>query len=161
MSDHDASREAALRRRLGLLKDHLREGKVVFADGLTVTESLSAVRTDSNGEIDLTTVDSSVRALALAVEASQHREDAKGAISLAELQQGYFSTIEQNFGSLYKQMTKEGATPSQVASAVAADREGVRIFGRGIPSFNQWAVELWESASEAIATPKRLHPVAL
>src|SRR5437763_9496127 len=72
--DEDPEYEARLRHRLGLLQDRLKAGKIVFAPGLKVVDSLSAIRTDKDGKIDLNTVDSAVRALALGAEAIHERE---------------------------------------------------------------------------------------
>jgi hypothetical protein len=58
--------EQRLKRRLGILKQELADGNVQFAPDLHVVEGLKEVRYGSDGEIDLTSVDSSVRALALA-----------------------------------------------------------------------------------------------
>jgi hypothetical protein len=148
MADEQAARDAALRHRLGLLKKRLQEDKIVFGDGLSVAESFKAVRTDATGEIDLDTVDSNIRALALAVQAVEDREDAKKAISLADLQQGYFDFVERNFGWLYKDMVEQGATPGQVASSIAAHPQAVKDIGGSIPGFNEWIAELWGSASD-------------
>ena len=50
------------------------------------------------------------------MQAVEEREDAKSAISLSGLQQGFFDVVEQNFGWLYNDVVEQGATPSQVAS---------------------------------------------
>lgn len=148
MTDEQSARDAALRHRLGLLKQRLEEGTIVFADGLSIDESMKAVRYDASGEIDLSTVDSRVRALALGVQAVEDRKDATNAISLLDLQQGYFDAVERNFGWLYKDMIEQGATPSQVASSIARHPQAVKDIGSSIPEFNDWIKDLWESASD-------------
>lgn len=64
----DAEYEARLRRRLAILQQQIKEGKVKFNPGMQSAESLKAIRTGPYGEIDLSTVDSLARALALGVE---------------------------------------------------------------------------------------------
>ena len=69
--------EEELRHRLRILQEKFREGKIRIAKGLDVERSLLAVRTGPDGEVDLDTVDGSVRAMALAVTVSQDREELK------------------------------------------------------------------------------------
>src|SRR5687767_5678346 len=111
-TDHEY--EARLRRRLMLLRQQLEAGKVQFAPDLKTVESLKAVRYGADGEIDLSTVDSSVRALALGIEALHEREETKKVISLRDLQHGYLRFVDSNFGHLHKQMMEEGLTPFQI-----------------------------------------------
>ena len=78
--------EARLQRRLQILKEQFEAGKIHIAKGLRVVESLKAVRYAPDGSVDLNTVDSSVRSLALGVEAMHDREELKRSIPLAEIQ---------------------------------------------------------------------------
>lgn len=148
MADENAARDAGLRRRIELLRKQFEAGKVHIAEGMQIAESLKAVRYGSDGEIDLSTVDSSVRALAAAVQGWQHREDVKGEVSLRDLQQGYFDVVERNFGWLFDRMKKEGATPWQVGAAIAANADAVKDIGASIPQFFEWIDDLWKSASD-------------
>ena len=95
MATEDTENEAELRRRLSLLREQLAAGKIVFAPGLKVVESLSAVRADSDGKIDLATVDGAVRSLAMGAQFMHERDETKKIVPLAELQRGYFDFIER------------------------------------------------------------------
>ncbi len=55
--------EKRLRRRLEILKQQMEAGKIKFAPGLGVKESLMAIKYGPDGEIDLNTVDGRVRSL--------------------------------------------------------------------------------------------------
>ena len=133
MDNEKQEYEARLRRRLALLQEEVAAGKVKFAAGLKVIESLKAVRARPDGEIDLSTVDAGVRALALAVEGALTVRKPKKIISLADLQRGYFDFIERNFGHMYRDMRKEGASPFQLSSAIANNPEAVRDLHQAVP----------------------------
>ncbi|MGD6739236.1 hypothetical protein ACP5PY_24030 [Photobacterium leiognathi subsp. mandapamensis] len=96
--------EERLRRRLKILQDQLKQGKVHIAEGLKITESLEAVRMDKNGVVDLDTVDGLVRSMALAITEMNDREETKKLASLSDIQNAYFNFFEQNFGEYYKLM---------------------------------------------------------
>jgi hypothetical protein len=144
MTKEEEDYEHRLRQRLDILRKEFEAGNIKIASDLTVIESLKAVRYGADGKIDLTTVDGSVRALALATEGMKYRKDTKKVISLQDLQQGYFENVEAISGNLYRQMG--GDTPFQVASAIARDPEGVRIFHKSIPPTLEWVQELWAEA---------------
>ncbi|MGE6099145.1 hypothetical protein ACLH0B_07845 [Aeromonas salmonicida] len=61
----DAAYEQRLRRRLKVLQEQFKAGKIRIAEGLDVEKSLLAVRIGPDGEIDLDTVDGLVRSMAL------------------------------------------------------------------------------------------------
>jgi hypothetical protein len=146
----DAEYEQRLRARLELLKDEMAAGRVVFAPEVApnIGKSLSAVRYGRDGQIDLATVDGRVRALALAVESGKYRRDLKAAVSIKDLQQGYFDAISANFGNLHKQMVKGRAAPRQVARSVSRDKEAVKSIAASIPKFLNWVEDLWREAHE-------------
>ena len=96
--------EDRLRRRLKILQEQFKAGKVKIAEGLNVEKSLLAVRMGPDGEVDLDTVDGLVRSLALGVTAMHDREELKKEASLSEIQNMYFKFIENNFGFFYKIM---------------------------------------------------------
>src|SRR5215203_4855031 len=91
--------EQRLKRRLNILKEEMEAGTLHINPGLSVIESLKAVRYGPDGEIDLDTVDDGVRSLALAMEMVHDRRETKKIISLPELQRGYFENVRGIFGS--------------------------------------------------------------
>ena len=94
--------EARLQRRLQILKKQFDAGKVKLFKGLQVVESLQAVRYAPDGTVDLDTVDGSVRALALAVEAHHDREELKKSATLAEIQQPILRFLKPTLASFTK-----------------------------------------------------------
>lgn len=146
----DAEYDAELRRRLEILKTQLAEERLKFAPHVyeSIKDSMLAVRYGPDGQIDFSTVDASVRALAMTVTVMQDREDAKKEISLHDLQKGYFETIEINFGHYHRAMVKKKLNPHDVARFVSDNEELVDEIGRSIPEFLDWIEKLWESASD-------------
>jgi hypothetical protein len=150
----DEEYEERLRLRLGLLKDEMAAGRVVFGPDIapSIEESLRAVRYAKDGQINLATVDGRVRSLALAVEAGKQRRDLKSVISLPDLHERYFEVIEKNFGHLHRQMVKAKVTPHQVAKKVSEDTEAVRHIAVVVPPFLEWIEGLWGEAHDVART---------
>ena len=63
-NEDQQSYERRLRERLQILKELLEDGKIKFAPGLDIAQSLEAVRYSPDGTVDLPTVDGAVRSLA-------------------------------------------------------------------------------------------------
>lgn len=145
--------DAELRRRLELLRQYLNSGRIKVALHLqdAFEESLSAVKYGPDGEIDLATVDGSLRAIALGIAGMDYREEAKKANSLLEIQKLYFQSIRNNFGDLYERMTDAGASPHQFSSALAQHPENVDHLYPVISDFVEALVKFWESASEVVS----------
>jgi len=146
MEQSNQREDDELRARLETLKEEMEAGKVHFAPDLKIIDSLKAVKHGPDGKIDLSTVDSGVRTLAMMVTYSRQRTDAKGAVSLRDLQSSYFEFIEKNFGWLYADMKKQGADPSQAASALAASPEAVKNIGAAMPEFLELIDALWKES---------------
>lgn len=102
-----------LRRRLSILQDQFKEGKIHLSEEVydSMAESLSKVMVMPNGEVDLNTVDSRVRSLAMGVTAMHDREENKKAIPLHQIQRAYFNIIEVNFSNFYEMMKKANKDP--------------------------------------------------
>jgi hypothetical protein len=140
--------EARLRERLKILKSQLELGKVKFAEGLKVVDSLQAVRYGPDGEIDLDTVDGLVRSLALAVEQMHHRTEAMKTISLSEIQRQYFDFIHQNFGHFYRVMVERGLTPHDAGMALSQNEKAIGELIAPLPDFLETLKKFWESVGE-------------
>src|SRR5690554_4128306 len=110
--------EKRLRRRIKILQEQFEAGKISIAEGLDVEKSLMAVRAGPDGEIDLDTVDGLVRSMALAVTAMHDRDELKKEASLSEIQNMYFTFIENNFGHFYEMMLKQNLTPHDAGTAL-------------------------------------------
>jgi hypothetical protein len=150
MSQNDEEYAAEVRRRLEVLKDYLEKGNVKFAPHLfeETRKSLMAVRYGADGKIDLSTVDSRVRSLALAVTAMKDREDIKSAISLREIQTTYFGWLENNFGEYYRTMVDRGLTPHHAGRAISSNQESVDYTVSVIPKFMEVVTEFWKNLIE-------------
>ncbi|EHH2532899.1 hypothetical protein J7X40_002325, partial [Vibrio parahaemolyticus] len=118
--------EERLRRRLKILQEQMKQGKIHIAEGSKVANSLQAVRMDVNGVVDLDTVDGLVRSMALAVTEMHDREELKKLASLSEIQNSYFNFFEQNFGGFYKLMLKRKLTPHDAGRAAMQSEGSIR-----------------------------------
>ena len=117
--------EERLQRRLQILKKQFEADKIRIAPGLKVIESLKNVRYAPDGSVDLNTVDGLVRSMALAVEHMHDREELKKAVPLSEIQNTYFTFLDNTFGHFYKLMVERGATPHQAGMAFSRDPSAV------------------------------------
>lgn len=152
MNDEKEKREyeERLQHRLKLLRDKLEAGEVHFLEGLQVSESLKAVRLAPDGSVDLATVDSSVRSLALGIGVMHEREETKKNISLSDVQNIYFNALQINFGSFYEMMKGHNLTPHQVARFFSEKNETVQELNRMLPEFIGWISEFWSNTADAV-----------
>jgi hypothetical protein len=153
MSDEKAEYEKRLQRRLAILLDELEKGTIRFKEGLNVVESLKAVRYSADGTIDLSTVDSVVKSLALGVEYFHNREEIKRQTSLKEIQSAYFQLLNTNFSSFYRQMIKDKANPHTYAKYLSRQPEVIKEIDPKIRDFLAVLKEMWE----AYAQPAYIH----
>ena len=144
------AQEAELRRRLEILKSHFEQGKIKIANHIAdqIEESLLAVRYGADGQIDLSTVDSRVRSMALAITAMHDREEMKDSISLREIQEAYFSFIETNFGEYYQSMVDNKLTPHHAGTLASRNKDVVEYTASIIPDFVEILTSFWESSIE-------------
>lgn len=158
--NEDQAYNVRLQRRLQILKKQLDGGKVKIAEGLDVIESIKRVRFNADGTADLSTVDSLVRSMAIAVEAMHDREEAKSSASLAQIQNEYFDFLERNFGHFYKTMVERGLTPHEAGIAISRTPSAVAELMPGIDGFLAAIDEYWNSAGQvAIAHVEDMHDV--
>ena len=144
----EAEYEERLRRRLKILQEQLKAGKVKFAEGLNVEQSLLAVRQGADGEVDLNTVDASVRSMALAITAMHDREELKKEASLSEIQNLYFKFIEDNFGHFYEMMVKKKLTPHDAGKALTQNNKSIEAFTENLDEFLDVIDKFWEGVGE-------------
>ena len=140
--------EERLRRRLKILQEQFKAGKVKIAEGLNVEKSLLAVRQGPDGEIDLSTVDGLVRSMALAVTAMYDREELKKEASLSEIQNMYFKFIEDNFGQFYKIMIERDLTPHDAGKALTQSQGSIEDFTKNLHDFLNTIDQFWEALGE-------------
>lgn len=140
--------EGRLRRRLKILQEKFKEGKIKIAEGLDVEKSLLAVRQGPDGEVDLDTVDGLVRSMALAVTAMHDREELKKEASLSEIQNMYFKFIEDNFGHFYEMMVKRNLTPHDAGRALTQNQKSIDEITENLEEFLNVIVQFWEGVGD-------------
>ncbi|MBH03707.1 MAG: hypothetical protein CMP08_06235 [Xanthomonadales bacterium] len=148
-SGDQAAYEARLRRRLEILKAELEAGNIKIVEGLQVGNSLENVRYAPDGSIDLASVDSFVRSMALGVEAFHDRRELKEAIPLAEIQNTYFTFLERNFGAYYKTMEERSLTPHDAGKALSQNDESITQLNENLDDFLETVNEFWSQTAEA------------
>ena len=142
--------EKRLRRRLKVLRKTFEEGNISIPDDPHFKESLLAVKYGRDGEIDLDTVDGSVRSLALAITAMHDRDELKKAYPLDDIQKTYFEFIEKNFGAYFKLMIENKLTPHDAGVALSRREEVINLITEQIPEFLNIIEAFWKDASEAV-----------
>lgn len=118
-------------------------------DALNFEESFRKIRYDSDGNPILETVDGRIRSLALAIEQFDHRDKMKSAISLQQIQEGYFNRIEGNFNHFYKMMIDNNVSPSQVANVIAYGKQPIDNLDEVIKPILKDLEEFWELVAES------------
>lgn len=141
--------EERLQRRLKILLHRFEEGKIRIAKDLKVIDSLKAVRYAPDGSVDLDTVDGLVRSLALVAEFIHDREELKKAISLSEIQNMYFTFLENNFGNFYKIMLERGLTPHHAGLALSRQTSTINGLVEQLPGFMETIEEFWKQTADA------------
>lgn len=144
----DAAYEQRLRRRLKVLQEQFKAGKIRIAEGLDAEKSLLAVRIGPDGEIDLDTVDGLVRSMALAVTAMHDREELKKEASLSEIQHMYFKFIDDNFGHFFKMMTQRGMTPHDAGVAAKSSEGSIKEITENLDKFLEVIDQFWVGLGE-------------
>ena len=138
--------------RVFLLKEQLEAGKLRFAsqelaDGFR--HSYEAIRLRPDGKVDPTSLDGRIRASTLALIAMKQREDAKKSLSLAQVQEAYFSFLFREFGWLYDQMKKADVTPSAAAEITSRHDDMMQNLFEALPEMVDAVREFWSLVGEA------------
>jgi hypothetical protein len=118
-------------------------------DAVNFEESFRKIRFDSDGEPILETVDGRIRSLALVIEQIDHRDKMKSAISLQQIQEGYFNRIDGNFNHFYKMMIENNVSPHQIANVIAYGKQSIDNLDEVIKPILEDLEEFWELASES------------
>ena len=152
MADDAESKEyeERLRRRLKILAEQMEQGKISFAEHLAeeITKSLEAVKVDSNGVVDLSTVDGRIRSMALAVEFGAYREEAKEVASLQDISSNFFDFIEQNVGWIADEAAKLEFDAGEASHAMSNHPEFVAKVAPNIEGFLGVLEEFWDSVAD-------------
>ncbi|CAM1370594.1 conserved hypothetical protein [Tenacibaculum litopenaei] len=143
--------EERVKRRVLILKEQLENGNIHISEHLAddFEKSLLKVRLDKNGEPDLDTVDGRIRSMALMAEYMDHRQKMKSAISLQQIQEGYFNRMEGNFNHFYKIMIEKNVSPHQVANVIAYGKQSIDHLDEVIKPILEDLEKFWELVAES------------
>lgn len=139
-----------LHRRVELLQEKLKEGKIEFAPHLidAFWESMEKVRLLPDGIIDPETVDGRIRSLCMTIAHQHDRREWKDAVSLKEIQEGYFQRVNYAFGQLFKMITEANADPYKFAGWFSSDQSRVKDCLPVIDKFLEENKSFWENISD-------------
>ena len=146
--------EKRVKARVLTLKQFLEKGDkkiniVNKEDAVNFEESFRKIRFDKDGDPILETVDGRIRSLALVIEQVDHRDKMKSAISLQQIQEGYFNRIEGNFNHFYKIMLENNVSPHQVANVIAYGKQSIDHLDEVIIPILKDLEKYWELVAES------------
>lgn len=121
------------------LNEELRAGRIKICSKLTA-DALARVRFGPDGKVDPSTVDGSVRALALGAKIHSVLCET----SLRDVQSLYFDILEKNFGEIYSEVRRHGASLQMVAEKFASDEAAVTTFAGSVGEFTESLQKFWE-----------------
>lgn len=153
-SEEEKEYEKRVKARVLTLKQFLEKGEkkinvVNKEDALRFEESFRKIRFDKDGDPILDTVDARIRSLALVIEQLDHRDKMKRAISLQQIQEGYFNRIEGNFNHFYKIMIEKNVSPHLVARVIAYGKQSIDHLNDVIEPILKDLEEFWELVAES------------
>jgi hypothetical protein len=150
-SNEEKEYEERVKRRVLILKEQIEKGNIHISEHLrdNFEKSLLNVRLDKNGEPDLETVDGRIRSMALMAEHMDHRQKMKSAISLQQIQEGYFNRIDGNFNHFYKMMIENNVTPHQIANVIAFGKQSIDHLEEVINPILNDLEEFWKLVAES------------
>ena len=139
--------------RVYLLREYLDSGRIRIAEHLwdDFRQSLLKVRIGADGLVIPSTVDGRIRALTNGLRYFRYREETKKSASLAEIQQGYFRILENNFGEIRKQMLRAAADANAVGHVMSRDAKFVAHFAKVIPDLIGDLKQFWGAVGDAAA----------
>ncbi len=140
--------EEELQRRIFILRDAFRDGKIAISPDIDIKDSILSIKTLPNGDVDLSTLDAKARALALAVTAMHDREEMKNDIPLNDIQETYFTYIETNFGEHYRLMKERNLDADDVGQIASRKQSIIDEILPVIPEFVALIKEFWDLAGE-------------
>jgi hypothetical protein len=125
-----------------LLKAGISSGEIKIPKQSLVHASLEDVRFDADGKVDPSTVNSTVRATALAAIAAKNVREMRK-IPLREVQAQYFEILDQFFGHAFSEMKAHAVTPADIAADMASHDRTVRAFEGEMHEFAAGMREFW------------------
>jgi hypothetical protein len=147
----DTEYEQELQRRMAILIEDLRAGKIHFAPHLKqkISESIDAVRMNADGTVDLSTVDSSVRTMAMMSAMMKDRQDIKAGMSIYEVNKMYYDFLESNMGWLIEGAKEKKMSAHHVGMALSSSPEYVKNFYPNIAKCVEALDDFWSTMATA------------
>jgi hypothetical protein len=127
---------------LMFLNEELTAGRIKLSSQFTV-DALARVRFGSDGKVDPSTVDGSVRALARAALGAKYQRDVRE-MPLRDVQSRYFDILDGSFGGIFEEAKRKGATPQNVADAISSNESMLSAFNASVSDFAAGLTEFWE-----------------
>jgi hypothetical protein len=124
------------------LKGELTAGRIKVSSKFTL-DALARVRFGTDGKVDPSTVDGSVRALGLAAMGAKHHRDVRE-MPLRDVQSRYFDILDESFGEIYEEAKRRGSTPQKAADAISSDESMLSAFNSDVFDFAASLTEFWE-----------------
>jgi len=139
-----------LHRRIELLQEKLKEGKIKIAPHLVegFWGSMKNVRILADGMVDPDTVDGRVRSLCMFISFENDRQEWKDAVSLKEIQEGYFQRVDYAFGQLFEMMTEANTDPYKFSEWFSSEKSRVDDCTPIIEEFLEETKKFWENISD-------------
>ncbi|MCI5144303.1 MAG: hypothetical protein D3923_01960, partial [Candidatus Electrothrix sp. AR3] len=139
-----------LHRRIDLLQAKLKKEKIKFAphiiDGFW--ESMSKVKILADGMVDPDTVDGRIRSLCTFIAYENDRQEWKDAVSLKEIQKGFFQRVEYAFGQLFEMMINANSDPYKFSGWFSSEKSRVSDCLPIIDEFFEEIKKFWENISD-------------
>jgi hypothetical protein len=147
----DEEREE-LHRRVMLLKEYIESGKIIFAEHLVEEffQKMKQIRFDEDGLVIPESVDGIIRSSSSFIAYMEMRNNLKSVASVLDVQQAYFTNIENVFGDFYKKMKEYKTNPHNFARALSRDEDYVNKVLPFIPEFLDKVIEFWSGVGDCV-----------
>lgn len=137
--------------RVFLLRERVEQGQLGFATEQLKEDffrSYSRISLLPDGRVDPKSLDGRIRTSTLAMRAMKYRQDSKSEISLAQIQDAYFTLLFREFGWLFEQMQKAGANPAAAGRIAARDAAFVEHAVEVLPKMVEDLKEFWQAVGD-------------
>ncbi|WP_350326500.1 hypothetical protein [Pectobacterium aroidearum] len=141
---------AELHRRINLIQEKIKEGGIQFASHLVdgFWESFKHVRILPDGMVDPDSVDGRIRSMCLLITYENDSKEWQEAVSLREIQEGYFQRVNYAFGQLYEMMIRAKTEPYKFSGWFSSNDNRVKECLPIIDEFYKEINEFWANVSE-------------
>ena len=131
------------------LKQELKAGRVKFAPGLRVVDDIMKVKYGTDGKVDPSSVEPTVRALAYGLAGARNQEELMK-VPLIEAQAAYFDFLDVFFSNPYSEMRKHDLTPHQVAVGLSQTDSLVKSFAGEFEELQTGIEQFWRTYAPVV-----------